>query len=178
MYTTFKYVSLPSLIPVKLSWVSFVQKKTSNYQSSLDLIQRSVTPTILPRRTCFSCFCWLSFSLFSIFFPSVIFPEGATVYTRLPWWPCCSGQLWLRLLYIIVQTLQQSFSLVKNDPILCLSATPSLHLLYITHQLNIFFIQIFIINGIIRFGVYFNEQINHWIKYEIGTECMMSFMSL
>lgn len=64
-------------------------------------------------------------------------------------------------LCLIVQTLQQSFSLVQNDPILCLSATPSLHLHYITHQLNIFFIQIFIINGIIRFGVYFNEQINH-----------------
>lgn len=152
-----------------------------------------MTPTILPR-TCFSCFCWHSVDshfLFLFFF----------FFYNLPWrsysiYPVAMVAMLLRAivamvalhlhcvltltwcLCLIVQTLQQSVSLVKNDPILCLSATPSLVLLYITHQLNIFFIQIFIINGIIRFGVDFNEQINHWIKYEIGTECMMSFMSL
>lgn len=192
MCRTFKYVSLPSLIPIKLSRVSSVQEKTNNSgcRSSLDLIRRSVTPTILPR-TCFHVFVdtlltlifpffsslnipWRSYSIYPVAMVAMLLSTVvATVALHLhrvlrSTWCLC----------LIVQTLQQSVSLVKNDPILCLSATPSLHLLYITHQLNIFFILIFIINGIIRFGVYFNEQINHWIKHEIGTECVMSFMSL
>lgn len=49
---------------------------------------------------------------------------------------------------------------------------PSPSSLSITHTYReafFFFVRSWIINGIIRFGMYFNEQINHWIKYGIGT---------
>lgn len=38
----------------------------------------------------------------------------------------------------------------------------------------LFFISLWVINGIIRIGMYFNEQINHRIEYRIGCECMQS----
>ena len=73
---------------------------------------------------------------------------------------------------------------------LFLAALLLLLLFVITHGLNLnlpppshahteyFFISFWNINGIIRFGMYFNEQINHRMKYGIGTECMGGYRTL
>lgn len=115
------------------------------------------------------------FDTFLIFFPqlSLLFLfSSMEAFALLPWQPYLSGQSWPKLcppLVICASIADLLLSLFASPP----SPSPLYYSLT-----ELFFISFCIINGIIRFGVYFNEQINHWIKYEIGTECTSRSTSL